>query len=503
MRKNSLSLLGVPFDNLSMEEVAEKILLWTNTYIKDGVSRYVCTVNVDFMVKALSVYWNEVYNPELLDIYRESNLVTCDGKPLLWLSFLLGSSLKERVTGTDLLPMLAGVLAQNNKSIFLLGGSENINRVAGLVLESLYPCLSIAGQATPFIVTEGENLIRVAEQDAFLVEEINRAAPDVLLIALGNPKQEIWFNRIKAQLRVPVSIGVGGVFDILSGAHSRAPSWMQTWGLEWLHRLIQEPKRLWKRYFLDIWVFFGMAVPLVVYHTMSRILYRFRIKKNEPAEYPLLFLSTTQTIAVIPLPALIDQEYCKLVHHHLDESFNQDGIVLDFDNVSHITIEGFAFLIRIWQQAERTGKELYVMNISFRLRMLMKLHRIWDIVKDSVMNNPQQVLRTLIQRGSHSEYFESVHQDRDYLRIYFFGKIGADQNREAYIAQLTPLLRGRDCVLDFRYCTYIDNAGFSFLLKIREIVKSNKSSLHVSKCNSMIERLFRLNKIDAFFTPTE
>lgn len=497
--KYSLALLGVSFENISLDEAAQKILALIDMHTRDHLSRYVCTVNVDFMVQAHSLNWSKVGNPEILDIYRRSSLATCDGKPLLWLSRLLGGSLQERVTGADLVPKLAALLAKHNKTLYLLGSSEQINKVTALILEALNPGLRIVGRLTPYVFTEGEELVNAQAQDRLIVEEINQACPDLLLIAFGNPKQEKWFDRVKDQLNVPVSIGVGGCFEIISGALTRAPLWMQKAGLEWFYRLLQEPKRLWKRYLLDSWKFLGIAAPLICYHTISWLLYRLSKGSAQPLEHPLLFLSATQTIAMVPLPALLDGEYCHLTHAQLDEIFNQDTVILDFENVRHITVEGFALLNKIWRDAEISGRELYAINISGDLRVLIKAHRSWDLIKDSVMGNPHQVIKALIQGKSHPDYFESLQQNRDHLVIYFFGRIGIDQNKGEYLEQLAPLLREKNCILDFRYCTHIENGGFSFLLQLKKIVDSQGYHLFVRRRSPLIIHLFRLSKVDTLF----
>lgn len=499
MHKHPIGLLGVSFDNVTLEEAAQKILSLVNLHAHDGINRYVCTVNVDFIAKAHSVFWNVVDDPELLHIYRSSHLVTCDGVPLIWLSWLLGSPLQSRVTGADLAPKVAAALVSSNKGLYLLGGGGNINKATALILESMCPGLRVVGGASPRVYIEGEELLNIDDQDPLLVEEINRTAPDVLMIAFGNPKQEKWFNRVKTLLNVPVSIGVGGTFDMISGALSRAPSYVQKIGMEWLYRLGQEPKRLWKRYFVDIWKFACLAIPLVGYHTTSRILYRCFSKKTEKAVAPLLFISTTQTIAIVPLPSLICEEYCHLVHTQLEETFNQDTVILDFDNVRHITLEGFSLLIKMWLKAEQSGKELYAMNVSGDLKLLMKVHRIWDLVEHSVMNNPEQVLKALIQGNNHPNYFDSVQDHGNDVILYFFGQIDGDQNRLSYIEKLSPLLRDRDCILDFRYCTFIDNEGFSFLLKLREMSLSHAHNLYVRKRTRAVKRMFKINGLEQVF----
>lgn len=499
MQNTPLTLLGIVFDNANINEAANKVLAYINMYQHDHINRYVCTVNVDFLAKALNVNWSSVNNPELLEIYRSSHLVTCDGMPLVWLSWLLGSKLKERVTGVELVCQLASVLAQNQKSIFLLGSTEQITKVAGIYLEALNPGLQIVGHASPWIYTEGKNLLNIKEDDDSLIEEINRCSPDVLLIAFGNPKQELWFHRVKHQLKVPVSIGVGGSFDLLSGAVKRSPNWMQNSGLEWLFRLLQEPKRLWRRYFIDAFKFAGMAVPLVIYHNFNRCMTSLRHKKKIFAENPLLFLSTKQTIAVIPLPSVLDENYSHFLFQHLEEIFNQDAVVFDFENVLHITLEGLAMCLKIWQKAERKGKEIYSINIRRNIRLLLKLHRIWDIIDKTALKNPQQVLRLLVRNTNHSEYYESIQQTNDQLIIYFFGKLSNEQNKKSYIEKLTPLMRNKDCILDFRYCTNIENGGFTFLLQLLNAAEMSGGRVFLHKRSNMIKNLFTQAKVEHFF----
>jgi N-acetylglucosaminyldiphosphoundecaprenol N-acetyl-beta-D-mannosaminyltransferase len=265
-----LGILGVPISRLTLEQTSLEILRLIDAYPKDLLPRYIATVNVDFLAQAHGWNWGEARYPELLEILRDATLATADGMPLLWLSHFLGEPLKERVTGIDLLADIAEKLGENRQSCFLLGGSEKALKLCSLYLQALYPHLKIAGTSFSLIITQGAELHQAEEKDLLLVEHINRSAPDVLFINLGNPKQELWYNRVKNRLHVPVSMGVGGSFERVTGLVPRAPHFMRNTGLEWLHRLFHEPARLWKRYFYDIAKFIYMVAPLVFYHTVSR-----------------------------------------------------------------------------------------------------------------------------------------------------------------------------------------------------------------------------------------
>jgi exopolysaccharide biosynthesis WecB/TagA/CpsF family protein len=138
-------------------------------------------------------------------------------------------------------PALASRAGDEGLSIFLLGGAEGVARQAAERLQMLNPGLRIAGTAAPFVHTDGPGLVAGLQDDAAIVDRINASGADILLVGMGNPKQELWFNRNRGRLRVPVSIGVGGTFEFITGAVRRAPPWIQRLNLEWVFRITQDP----------------------------------------------------------------------------------------------------------------------------------------------------------------------------------------------------------------------------------------------------------------------
>src|SRR5262249_32142031 len=175
-------------------------------------------------------------------------LVLCDGTPLVWASRLLGQPLPERVAGADLVPELIRLSARRKHRLFFLGATEDSAVQAVANVHARYPHLEIAHYSPPFRPLH--------EMDhAEILKRIRAAEPDVLLVAFGCPKAEKWIAMHYRDLGVPVAIGVGATIDFLAGRVKRAPVWMQRSGLEWVFRLIQEPRRLCGRYAKDLWVF--------------------------------------------------------------------------------------------------------------------------------------------------------------------------------------------------------------------------------------------------------
>ena len=228
---SQVAILGIFVDNVSMHETVSTIDDW----IQKGGYHQVATANVDFISKAAC-------DPGLMHILHGCDLVLADGMPLVWASRMMGTPLKERVTGADLLPRLLELSASKQRRIFLLGAMEAHSRCAFERIRREYPDAQICGRFSPPVAPLEEMV------NADILRHIEESKPDILLVAFGNPKQEKWLAMHRHTLNVPVCIGVGASIDFFSGKQLRAPMWMRQVGLEWLFRLGSEPRRLGFRY---------------------------------------------------------------------------------------------------------------------------------------------------------------------------------------------------------------------------------------------------------------
>jgi 1,2-diacylglycerol 3-beta-glucosyltransferase len=226
---------GVPIDRVDMGGALDRI----GRALDGGERLQVATVNLDFLVRAQR-------HPELRAVLARSELNVADGAPVVWVSRLVGRPVPTRVAGADLVPLVVEAAARRGASVFLLGGEGGAAADAARRLVRDHPELAVAGWYEPPRAGLDE-----MDGDA-IVAMIERSGARVLLVALGNPKQELWIARHRERLTpVSVAIGVGCVFDLWAGRARRAPRWMQRSGLEWLHRLLSEPRRLAGRYATD------------------------------------------------------------------------------------------------------------------------------------------------------------------------------------------------------------------------------------------------------------
>jgi len=185
-----------------------------------------------------------VEHPELKQILNQAGMVTPDGMPLVVLSRLKGYRNVGRVYGPDLLLALSEIMAEHRLASFYLGGAEGVPERLADELRGRYPALKVAGTFSPPF-----RALTPVEEDE-IAAMINEAAPDVVWVGLGSPKQDYWMANYRERLDAPLLIGVGAAFDFLTGRLPQAPRWMQRLALEWLFRLINEPHRLWRRYLI-------------------------------------------------------------------------------------------------------------------------------------------------------------------------------------------------------------------------------------------------------------
>jgi N-acetylglucosaminyldiphosphoundecaprenol N-acetyl-beta-D-mannosaminyltransferase len=345
LRKTSVAILGVAIDNLTMQEVLDAV----EAEIAEGGFHQIATANVDFLI-------NSVHDEELRETLVRCDVVLADGMPLVWASYLMGTGLKERVAGADLVPQLARLSAERGYRIFLLGASEESSAGTARWMLKNFPGACIAGRYCP-------NHLPLEEMDHDdILSRIEEARPDILLVAFGNPKQEKWLAMHRHRLKVPVCIGVGGSFDFLSGKASRAPRWMRQSSLEWLYRAWQDPSRLAKRYASNV-------VGLLRYLPIQILVTAIRVKRFSPAQITDEYFGTARVLRIHgsftgALLSGFETDVCGAIA-------SGSHIVLDLSSTTCIGVDGLGTLIRLLTATRRWKRELWLAGLHpFLLRVV-------------------------------------------------------------------------------------------------------------------------------------
>jgi N-acetylglucosaminyldiphosphoundecaprenol N-acetyl-beta-D-mannosaminyltransferase len=221
-------------DNLTFAEAVDTV----GALVARRRGGTVLTPNVDHVVLLEE-------DGRLREAYACASLVLADGMPVVWASHLLGTPLREKISGSDLIRPLLQRASAGGWRVYLIGGGEGVAERAAEAMKREAPGLRVVGiDARPI------DIERDAVTHDELVGGVKAARPDLVLLALGCPKQEIVMQRIAAAVRPAVCIGVGAGLDFVAGTLPRAPRWVSSAGLEWLYRLAREPRRLWRRYLL-------------------------------------------------------------------------------------------------------------------------------------------------------------------------------------------------------------------------------------------------------------
>lgn len=233
--KEKQKFMNTYISNVTMQQALDEIEIMIN---QDKLC-YVVAINVDVVLKMED-------DSELNQIVDCADMVFVDGKPLIWISQLYKKPIVEKVSGSDLVPLLCKRVSEKGYSVFILGGKDGVANKAKKNLEEIYPNINIVGTYSPKFGFENDEI-----ELGRINKIISEKRPDVLLACLGCPKQEkfIYYNMNKYKAKV--SICAGATVDFMAGNVKRAPLWMSRNGLEWFYRFLQEPKRLFKRYFID------------------------------------------------------------------------------------------------------------------------------------------------------------------------------------------------------------------------------------------------------------
>lgn len=235
------SVIGAPIDSVSWSQALTRLAGWAAA----RQSRYVCICNVHSVVTARQ-------DQGFAKVVREADMATPDGAPVAWLMRRLGVASQQRINGPDLMWRYCAEAAQRDESIYLYGGMPETLDILQRKLLEHFPGLKIAGAYSP------PYRQLTADEDAAVVEAINASGAGTVWVSLGCPKQEQWMAAHRGRINA-VMIGVGAAFDYHAGTIQRAPLWMQRNGLEWLHRVCSEPRRLWKRYLVTNTLFIYFA----------------------------------------------------------------------------------------------------------------------------------------------------------------------------------------------------------------------------------------------------
>jgi N-acetylglucosaminyldiphosphoundecaprenol N-acetyl-beta-D-mannosaminyltransferase len=479
-----LVLFGIPFHNLTFASALD----WIDELVAAGKPSLVATANLDFLRVAAE-------DPEMQRILFDADIVMADGHPIVALSSLFGPALRERVTGSDLTPMLAEHAAEKGHRLFFLGGAPGGADKAARLLVERHPGLVVAGCYSP----AKADVIEMDDED--ILARLERARPDILLVALGAPKQEKWIHMQLPRWSVPVAIGVGGSLDFIAGAQRRAPRWLQRLGLEWLGRLAAAPRRLAGRYARDA---------LFLARAMIRLA-RVRLARRRPLPIPLADRPESAMLPALnasfafmePVRSLADAED---EARRLLEAAGGGNLAATPRREGWLNSAELGVLVRTARALRETRRLLVVLPASRRVADQLRalgLDRCFAVETDA---------QALIERlRTHRRESSTGGVDRDEahrLRIELPAELTAS-NKDALLNRLRaawgePGERPpAEISVDALSMRFIDSAGLALLVGLRKRARAENIPLAFTGFQETVLQIFRTARLESLFGAEE
>jgi N-acetylglucosaminyldiphosphoundecaprenol N-acetyl-beta-D-mannosaminyltransferase len=448
--------------------------------VASGRPHYLATANVDFTVQALE-------DEELRRILFDAHLVVCDGTPLLWASRWLGHRLPERVAGSDLVPILIRLAAQKGHRIYFLGGRPDVTERAIANITRDFPGLNVVGaDSPPFAPLHKMDHAKIGAK-------IKAAKPDMLFVSFGCPKQEKWIAMNYRALGVPVCVGVGATIDFLAGEMKRAPVWMQRCGLEWLFRLLQEPRRLFQRYVKDFWVF-GRG--------LCRQWWLMRPGRKTPASHAPATAPVAEADAKFTLPERLDAAFVS-DHAAEWEALGAKGVTLlaEASQVGFVDSTGVGALIRLRKQLRENGAELILVGASPALLRgldLMKLSALFIKAPDWFEARSQAAKldneRTSPVQSSPREITPKIGWSGDVTAA----TVDQVWDRTALLLDAQAAHAEAEMAIDLKNVNFVDSAGLGFMVRVRRMARQHGLSVRYVNPSEPVQRVVRMAKLEEF-----
>ncbi len=466
------AILGIPFSPVTLDQTIQRI----EAMVASRVAHYIVTANVDFVVQARS-------DVELHRILVTADMVLCDGQPLVWASRWLGHALPERVAGSDLVPDLITLAADRGYRIFFLGGSPDVATQAVSNMQALHSNLNICGFYSPPF-----NALIEMDHDE-IAARIRSAKPDLLFVSLGCPKAEKWMFMHYRSLGVPVSIGVGGTIDFLAGRLKRAPLWMRGTGIEWVFRLIQEPRRLYSRYARDVREF-GCAI--------VEQLWRLQWRRPRHLDCPPAIIDVPDpTWRRVRPPEALAQPFITRDKAIWSRALKNHCLV-ELSRVRFVDSAGIGLLIELQRQLAKNDLCLVLIDPSSVVRKAIRVLHLdhWFLIARDTME-ARDVIRAQVQQRREITAL-SAHATRP---LIWQGEITAANAEQMLTVAQTQIDSFTDysepITIDLSAVTFIDSTGVGLLLRAQKHAAGRGAQLQFLNPQAAILNVLRMSRLES------
>ncbi|MDH3981908.1 MAG: WecB/TagA/CpsF family glycosyltransferase [Kiritimatiellaceae bacterium] len=471
-----LVIYGVPFHNVAFEEAID----WIVARVRSGRPANIATANLDFVTKA----WSD---PELQRILIDADLVLADGFPIVKLAPFFGPKLKGRITGSDLTPMLAKRAAKEGMSIYGLGSAQGIAEKAMEILQQRYPDLKVVGTFSPPYAP----LLEMDHRQ--ILQRLSAANPDILLVALGAPKQDKFISMHVRGWNVPVAMGVGASLDFITGEQTRAPLWMRRNHLEWFWRICCNPRRLFTRYIENL------KFLILASKQMIRI--------NRMADRPVNFQSleeleekklATMGVVVDKFQGLETEDAAQELLDRMREIGAGKNILLDLHAIPWLDSLELGALLEINKLCRARGKRLILYAPRPKVRRLLETCRLTDYFDAATqIEGVESIVRKLTEHVEGGAAFKSGVLTLELpLELTAATLPEFEQESEFIHHELHKKGVLKTLEIDAGQLDFIDSSGLGYLIALKKATQDEGVSMSISNLDIKPRRTFEITRVD-------
>ena len=471
-----LVIYGVPFHNVTFEEAVD----WIVARIHSGRPANIATANLDFVTKA----WHD---PELQRILVDADLVLADGFPMVKLSPFFGPQLKDRVTGSDLTPLLAARAAQQGFSIYGLGSAVGVADNALEILKKRHPDLKIAGSFSPPFAP----LLEMDHRE--ILQRLENAGPDILFVAFGAPKQEKFISMHVRGWNVPVAMGIGASLDFITGEQKRAPEFFRKCCLEWLWRICSNPRRLFARYLASLHFLFSA----------SRQMFRIHQMRDKPGTFQPLeereFESLEQMgIAADRFQPLENEKLAAEFVSRMDGAAQGKNLLLDVHALPWLNSLELGALLEINKFCRQWGKRLILYAPRPKVRRLLETCRLTDYFDVATrIDEVEEIVEFLAEHVEGEMTYEAGALKLELPIELTAATLPGVERQMAFIHEE---LKEKDFLktveVDAAQLDFIDSSGLGFLISLKKAAQDKGVSMSITHLDPKPRRTFEIARVD-------
>jgi N-acetylglucosaminyldiphosphoundecaprenol N-acetyl-beta-D-mannosaminyltransferase len=470
-----LAIFGVPFHNVTFDEAVD----WVVDRVRSGRPANIVTANLDFVTRA----WSD---PELQRLLIDADLVLADGFPIVKLSPFFGPTLKARVTGSDLTPMLAERAATEGFRVYALGSADGVAKKAMEVLKIRHSSLTVVGTYSPPFAP----LLEMDHRE--ILQRLERARPDILFVALGVPKQDKFISMHVRGWNVPVSVGVGATLDFITGEQKRAPVWLQKLQLEWFWRMCCDPKRMYSRYVANVRFLFSA----------TRQMWRIHRMPDKPVVYQVLEehdLEELESLGAVfeCFQTLDSTEGVQKFVEDLCEGESKN-IILDLHPIPWLDSLELGALLEVNKRCRATGKRLILYACRPKVQRLLETCRLIDYFDTATrLDTLVEILQNLIEhRDGGSVYEEGILTLELPMELTAATLPVYEQETEFIHHELKEQGILKTLAVDAGQLDFIDSSGLGFLISLKKATQNEGVSMSIANLPEKPRRTFEIARVD-------